>query len=370
MAIKKNKQDTLVEKNLFQNEVTIGKINIEQKMLFAKYCAIMLASGIPIVETIRITVDQSSGKMRRVLIKVLKTIETGQKLSDALAKFPKVFSELYVNMVKIGEESGTLEQNFTYIASQLKKDKELRDKIKGALIYPITVLGAAGILGFSFALFVLPQLSGFFSGLRIELPLSTRILLWLSNFFDQYGIEVFLVVVVGGSFLAWVIRQKFSQPVVHWIVLRIPIVKGVVKYTNLIQFCRTLSLLLKSGLTIDNALKITHNTVSNYYFKQAITDITKHVKRGASVSEHIAFHEDIFPKIVSRLVSVGEKSGRIEENLNYLADFFDDELDNTTKSLSTALEPVMLIFIGLVVAALAISIITPIYEITGNITQQ
>ncbi len=360
-------EEQVQSSNFLQGDISIGKVSLEQKMLFAKYCSVMLSSGLTIVESVRVAQEQASGKLKKVLKKILHTIESGKPLSSALERYPKIFSDLFVNMVKVGEQSGTLEENFEYINEQLKKEKDLKAKIKGALMYPVLVLVASVVLGFSFAYFILPELSGFFKGLNIELPLSTRILLWMSDVMDQYGLFVligcFAILFLGG----WLLKQSFVHPITHWLWLRLPIVKVMVRNTNVINTTRTLGILLKSGLTIDNALVITTNTVSNFYYKKALLEISEHVKRGAHISEHLKKHEDVFPKIVSRLILVGEKTGKLEENSLYLSDFFEDELDEKTKSLTTSLEPIMLILIGIIVAVLAISIITPIYEITGSI---
>jgi type II secretory pathway component PulF len=215
--------------------------------------------------------------------------------------------------------------------------------------------------------FVLPKIIPLFEGLKVDLPATTKMLILFSHLIQNHGLALFIGLVAVISLLVWYTRQKFSHPVTHWILLKTPILKGIVRNTNLSRFCGTLATLLKGGLNIDEALEITKDTLSSYYFKKTIPFITDHVTKGGKLSEGMAQFKNIYPKMVTRMIEVGEKSGTIESSLFYLSDFFENEVDTSTKSLSTAIEPILLIFIGLVVAFLALSIITPIYQITGSV---
>jgi len=361
------KTKTQQKKSVLDFEISIGGVNAEQKAILARHLSVMLKSGLTIVEAIEITSEQISGKLKRVLRGLLKALQSGQSLADAMARYPKTFSEMFINIVKAGEKSGTLEENLTNLAEQLEKDRELRAKIKGAMLYPTVVLIAAFGLGLAMAFFVLPKITPLFEGLKMDLPFTTRWLISFSHIIRENTLALFGGIIGVIGFLLWLIKRKFSQPATHWLLLKLPLIGKIVYQTNLARFCRSLGTLLKSGLNIDEAIEITSKTVTNYYYKKALTQVSCTVKKGTKLSEQLEQYPKLFPKLTTRMISVGEKSGKLEESLLFLAHFYEVEVDNTTKSLSTAIEPALLIFIGLVVAFLALSIITPIYKITGNV---
>lgn len=357
------------KKGLLEFDISLKGVNITQKLVFARYLSVMLQSGLTISEALDIIHDQSSGKFKRIVADIQAAVRAGNSLSSALAKFPKVFSNLFVSSSYAGEKSGTLEKNLGNIADQLKKDKELRSKIKAAMIYPIIVIIATGALGLAMAFLVLPKITPLFKGMDMELPLTTKILIWFSELVEAHGAWLFFGSIFGTIFVFWFFRRSFMKPFTHFVILRIPIIKNISAHTNLASVCRTLGTLLKSGLNIDEALEITKNTATNYYFQRSLNKITKRISQGTKLSENLELHEKYYPKLVTSMVRVGERSGKLEETLFYLAEFYDIEVDNSTKSLSTAIEPVLLIFIGLAVGGMALSIVTPIYQITGNVSR-
>jgi len=355
------------KKSILDLNISISRISLVQMAIFAKNLSLMLKAGLTISESIEINRDQSTGKLRKVLGEVLSSIEAGQSLSNSFARCPKVFSNLFIDITRVGEMSGTLEENLSNIANHLEKEKELSAKIKGAMFYPIIVIVAASLLGLGMAFFILPKITPLFVGLKMQLPLSTRMLIWVSNLIRTQGIWLLVGVVAVVLFFIWLVKQKFSHPATHWLLIKTPIVKKIVCYSNLAKFNRTLGTLLRSGLNIDEALDITAHTISNYYFKKSLSGVVKRVSKGSKLAGSLEQSSNLYPIITTRMISVGEKSGKLEENLFYLANFYETEVDNSTKALSTVIEPVLLLIIGLSVAFLALSIITPIYQITGNI---
>lgn len=360
---------TKEEKSLLEFNISLKGVNITQKLVFARYLSVMLQSGLTISEALDIIHDQASGRFKSVVGEILISVRAGNSLSSALAKFPKIFSNLFVSSAYAGEKSGTLEKNLSNIAEQLKKDKELRSKIKAAMIYPVIVIIATCGLGLAMAFLVLPKITPLFKGMDMELPFTTKILIWGSELVEKNGLLIFLTAVFGTSFLLWFLRRKFMHPITHYVILKIPIIKNISMHTNLASFCRTLATLLKSGLNIDEALEITKNTATNYYYKKTLDKATKRISQGTKLSDNLELFEKYYPKLVTSMVKVGERSGKLEETLFYLAEFFDVEVDNSTKALSTAIEPVLLITIGVAVGGMAISIISPIYQITGNVSR-
>jgi len=355
------------KKGTLNKSFSFGPITLVQKALFAKHVSIMLKSGLNIVEALAITEDEATGKFKNVLKQVLESVMSGNSLAESLRKHPRVFSNFFVNSVQVGEASGTLVENFQNIAKQLEKEQQLSSKIKGAMLYPLIIFGATIVLAIVLSFVVLPKIIPLFEGLNIELPLTTRILIWFSHFVASYGhIAVIVLVLIVAAFAA-LCRQKFSHPVTHWLLLHIPVVKGISKYANLIRFNRSLGILLKSGINIDEALRITSETVNNYYYQKAIAEVAGQIKKGTKLKNNLDKYRRLFPKLVSNMIGVGEETGRLDETLLYLADFYEFEVDNATKSLTAVLEPVLLLVIGVIVALFATAIITPIYVITGNV---
>lgn len=357
----------LFGKKLLGATLTIGGVGLTAKAVTAKHLAVMLKSGLSITEALSVARDSADGKLSRVLANILKSVESGHTLSSSLAEYPKVFSGFFVNAVYAGETSGTLSESLENVAEQLEKEKELIGKVRGAMIYPAIVLVVAVILGAVMSFMVLPKIIPLFEGLKADLPFSTRMLIKFSRFMEERG-EIALVSLALFIILtSWLARRKFTQPFTHHLLLHTPIAKKISRNVNLARFCRTLGMLLKSGVTIDSALHITAETTRNYYYRRALEQISRDVGRGAKLSESLERVGHIFPPLVTRMIKVGEESGRYEETLFYLANFYEVEVDSATKSLSAAIEPALLLVMGLAVGFLAISIITPIYDITGRI---
>ena len=355
------------KKGLLDFEIFGVRVPLTQKALFAKHLAVMLRSGIPLVETLEISESSVQGGLKKIIKGILSSVRAGHSLSSSLANYPRVFSNLFVNVTRAGEKSGTLVENLENIAKELKKEKELVSKIKGALLYPVVVLSAAFVLGMVLAFVVLPKITPLFEGMKMDLPFTTRGLIWISHIVQNYGVYIFPGIIISVLFLLWLARREFSAPVTHWFLLHIPIVKKITLNANFSRFARTLGMLLKSGVNIDEALDITKMTMGNYYFRSALERVSRRVVKGVHLAKGLEESGGLFPALLTKMVGVGEESGRFEETLFYLGDFYESEVDTATKALATAIEPVLLMIIGVVVGFLALSIITPIYNITGGI---
>jgi type IV pilus assembly protein PilC len=348
-------------------DIQIGRVTLVDKALFAKHLSVMLKSGLSLNESLDIASQSARGKLSQILRSVIEAVESGHSLTDAFSRFPKVFSGLFINATRAGESSGTLVENLENISVQLDKERALVAKVRGALLYPIVILTATFALGLALSFMVLPKITPLFEGLKVELPITTRALISFSNFIQEHGLGFFISIVVIVTFLIWLVNQRFSHRVTHWIILKTPIISPIARNANLARFTRTLGMLLKSGLRVDEALEITKGTASNYYYRNAIKSVSKNIQSGSKLSDNLAKFPDLFPVLTTRMIQVGEEAGQFEDTLFYLAGFYEMEVDDATKTLSTALEPILLLFIGGVVGFLALSIITPIYDITGNI---
>ncbi|MEA3249759.1 MAG: type II secretion system F family protein [Patescibacteria group bacterium] len=345
------------------------RISFIEKLLMTKHLSIMIKSGLTLLDAIRTLGEQSRSRaMRSLLGSIERKIERGDKFSDALEEYPRVFSKFYVNVVRAGELSGTLEGNLQHMATQFAKDNELRKKVKQAMLYPTIVIVAAALIGFFFATFVLPQVADVFSGLKeIQLPWTTRALLAISDFAKQHSILSFAMMMGTIGFVLWFLRRKFMRPITHYIILKTPIVGRISKLVNLARFSLILGTLLRSGVDILRALEISSQVLDNLYYRKALAAVYMDVQQGMALWESLAAYEDVFPAIVSRMIGVGERAGRLEEVLGYLNEFYELEVESTMKNLSSVLEPVLLLFIGLIALAMAFAILMPIYNYIGAI---
>lgn len=336
------------------------------KTLFAKHLAIMIKSGLPLRESILILSEQARTKgFQRVLENVLKQLDNGRSLAVSLKKHGRIFNPLFISMIEIGEASGTLEENLKHLALQLEKSHDLRRKVKAAMIYPCIILVSTIGLGTALSVFILPKLIPLFRALDVKLPLATKILLFIINLIQNYGIFIILGLASLIVISVLLSRLKPMKRCFHRFILVLPIVKSISRNVNLAYFSRTLATLLKSGIPIVNAMQITSGTLRNIIYQEALQKVSVFIQSGQVIGKNLK--APLFPKITSRMIGVGEKTGNLEESLFYLAQFYEKEVDNATKNLSIILEPILLVLIGLIVAFIAIAIITPIYQLTRGL---
>lgn len=366
------KQKTLPDLTIFSH------VSFLDRLLFTKHLSVMVRSGITIAEALEALVGQTkSTGFRPVLASVLADVENGKSLAQALAKHPRVFDQFYVSLIEVGEESGTLEENLDFLGNQLKKDYSLRQKIQGALLYPGIILVATTVMGGFISLFILPKLVDFFGSFQVKLPLATRILLFFANLMKNYGVLVIsgaLGAVVGFLLILQIPPVKRFW---HRLILFTPLFGNLILAGQLARCTRNLGTLLKSGVPLTAGLRITTHTLDNITFKEALTFGEEEVKKGRPLAEALERFTirlgtrpaPLVPSLALKMIAVGEKTGKLEETLLYLGDFYDEEIDNFSKNLTTVLEPVLLLTIGLVVGFVAVAIISPIYELTGSISR-
>ena len=352
-------------KNL--NKSLFNYVSLKEKEVFFRNLSLMLKSGLSISEILDILSRQSKSKMRDIILDISIDISAGNSLSSAFKKFPNVFSEFIVHATEAGEESGNLENSLEGIAQQINRNRELISKIRSAMAYPIIVIVLSLIVGLGIAFVILPKITPLFKGLKIDLPLSTRILISFSEFIEKHGFSFFLFILLFLIFVIWLWRQKFAKPFFHFLVLNIPIIGKLVKFKNLSQSFSLLSLLLRSGINFNEALNICSRASKNYYYQNIFKEGNIKVMQGEKLSEHLFTYPKYFPEIAVSMIRVGEKSGSLDEELLNISEIYDKEADNMIKVLSSVIEPVLLIVIGFFVGVLAISVIAPIYKITGNI---
>lgn len=344
------------------------RIKLLDKITFIKNLGVMLRAGLPVSKSLKILTAQTQNpKLSKTISEISRAVESGTSLSDAIARYPKVFSPIFVSMVHVGEISGNLEKNLKYLAEQLQRDYNLVSKARGALTYPLVVLGALVMVGFLMFTFVLPKLTSTFIDLKVELPLMTRIVIGVVDIFAQYGILILILFIVLGVVFVFWRKTDSGKTVLHKLVLYLPVVSGVVIKINQARFVRVFASLIKSGMPIVEALSVSSHVVNNIYYQQTISDASSKVKIGSPLPSAFKKKPKLFSSLVVQMMEVGEESGTTETVLTEVADFYESEIDQTMKNLSSILEPILMVVIGLVVGFLAVALITPIYNITQSI---
>lgn len=348
---------------------TASRLSLKDQTLLAKRLAFLMNANVPLIEALHVLREQSRSRGHGAMLDaIIADVSQGQALSRSFGKFPKVFSDFAVHIVKVGESSGSLSQNLGYLSDELRKRTTLKRKVVGAFIYPVLIsVATLGITAF-LMLYLFPKIMPVFTSLHMKLPLSTRIVMSVSTFMQAHG----LYVIVGLSLTLAVLlilnkKITFVQAFFDALILRMPMVGQMVQYFNIANSSRTLGLLLKSGVRLGEALSITADTTKNLVYKQHYKALTQSVDRGERLSLYMAKHKSVFPDIFGHMVAVGEKSGTLSDTLVYLSEMYEAEVDDFTKNLSTLIEPFLMVVMGLVVGFIAISIITPIYGITQNL---
>jgi type IV pilus assembly protein PilC len=341
-------------------------VSQKEKIFFAEHLSLMIKGGIPINEAIETLRDETKSQVfKKSLEDILKKILEGQRLNKTLESHPRIFDKFFCNVVKVGEESGTLEENLKYLAQQLKSDYEMKRKVRGALIYPFIIIGLALIVGLTITLFVLPKIIGLFQVLEIELPLATRILINVTSFLKRN----FIFLIIGAFLLSFIFkilqRSKLFKFYFDKISLSLPFLNQIFQNLNLSRFSRTSYTLLKSGMPILESLDICIDIQSNEVFKKNLILVKLGVERGEKISQGLKKSPKFFPSMFSQMITIGEKSGALEESFLYLSNFYEGEVESTLKNLSEILEPVLLILVGIFVAFVALATIIPIYRFVG-----
>ncbi len=349
------------------DRIGFGRVSILDKVIFVRHLSIMLRSGLSLVEALRAILEQTDAKkMKAITRAIIEQVANGRSLAESMGKFPKVFGGLIRGMVTVGEASGTLEQNLDYVAAVLEKDYELRRKVRSAMIYPVIVLTATVALGIGLSIFILPRLVRMFETFRLELPPITQAFLSVATFLVDYGIFVMaglVLLLVGLRVLA---RLPATRPYFHELYLRLPIIKRLVITVNTARAARVMGILLESGVTINESLAITADVTGNAHFQERLRQGLAIVSQGKSLAASLQ-QDKYFPRMASRMLAEGEKTGNLQQSFSYIAEYYEKELDSATKNLATVLEPILLIVIGVVLGFLAVAIISPIYQFTGSL---
>lgn len=346
----------------------LSRVKMDELVMMTRNLAAMLKAGLPLSRAISVIERQTTNpRMKGVMVQLREGINKGDPLHVGLAQFPTTFSRLYVAMVRAGEESGSLIDALRTIALQLERSSNLRKKIKGAMIYPAIVISVMVLIGVLMMIYVVPTLTETFIQLNIELPKSTQFIIGTSNFLTNHGLlalGIFVSVIAG--FIAFK-RTAIGARSLHFTYIHLPVIGNLVKQTNSAYTARTLSSLLSSGVDIISAIHITQDVLQNVYYKEVLAEAALHVEKGSPLSETFIAHEKLYPILVGEMILVGEETGQISQMLGELAEFYETEVEQKTKDLSTIIEPILMVVIGAGVGFFALAMIGPIYSISEGI---
>ncbi|MBI2630720.1 type II secretion system F family protein [Candidatus Nomurabacteria bacterium] len=345
-----------------------SKVSLSEQIIFTKNLSGMIKAGLPLSRALSVLKKQTkNSKLTGILESIASDIDSGETFSSALSKFPDVFSKLFSSMVRAGEESGNLAGALSYIGENLEKSHSLTKKVRGALMYPVVIMSAMVVIGILMFAFVVPTLAGTFKELGVTLPASTRIIVFIGNFFSNNLILTFIILIVASCALFFFFRAKFMARYIDFVVLKMPVIGRLAQEINTARTARTISSLLSSGVSIVRAVEITEDVVQNIFYKRVLSEARVAVEKGAPFSEVFEANAKLYPVMMSEMVAVGEETGKLSDMLLQIALFYEEEIENKTKNLSTIIEPILMIFIGAGVGFFAISMISPLYSILGSI---
>lgn len=357
------------KKNIFEEMFPFmqNKVKTSDVVSFTRQLSSMLTSGLTLLRSLEILRSQAGNRaLAEITETLIKDIQEGSTFSKAIAKHPQAFSPVYVAIIEASEESGLLDKAFLRLADTLEKQQKLRGAVKAALVYPFIVIIMMIIVTMVMMIFVIPQVSTLYKNLNVSLPLPTLILISISNLFVSFWlIPLVSIFLLGFAYRRWY-KTTDGRLIIDSVLLKIPIFGKLTKKTILSEFSRTLGALLASGTLVIEALEKVANITGNIHYKNAIIDVMKKVEKGVAIGDAMSSH-DLFPPNLVELVKSGEQTGKLDETLVRVSEYFENEVDQIVKTLSVVMEPAILVVLGVGVAFLVFSIITPIYQITSTI---
>lgn len=344
------------------------KVSMQERITFTKNLAAMLSAGLTLSRALSVINRQSSNKaLKAVVADLEEKVKQGSGFHEALAEHPQVFSKLFIAMTKAGEESGTLSESLATIARQMDSAYTLQKKIQGAMIYPAVIVFAVVIIGVLMMMFVVPTLSATFASLNVELPLSTRIIIGISDFMKNNMIATLaaLAALIGG--IIFFVRSKVGSALILTVALKIPIIGELVRETMSARATRALSSLLSSGVEMLTAISIAREVVGAEKFAKVLAEAEERVRKGEPLSAAFANYPKLYPVFVADMISVGEETGKVADMLGQIARYYETDVEERTKDLSTIIEPMLMLLIGVFVGIFALSMMSPMYSLADKI---
>lgn len=347
-----------------------GGVKKKDLVVFTRQLSTMISAGVPLNRSLSTLQAQAGSKNFATTISMVsKDIEGGMPLAEAFAKHPKVFNDIYVNMVRAGETGGILDDILKKLATQVEKDATMRKKIKSAMAYPAVIFSITIVAFFGIMIFVIPKIGAIIKDLGgpdAELPVYTQFMLASSDFMRSNAVIILIVAIGGGVMLKRYIATPKGKYRFHAFLLKVPIIRTIISKIALARFARTFASLMAAGVAVLDALEVTGSAVGNKVIEAELKEAAKEVKNGKQLSQPLA-KSKLFPPIVSQMIAVGEETGQIDVILLKVADFYEEEVDATIDALSSLLEPIMIVFLGAMVGMIAISVMGPISSLSQNV---
>jgi type IV pilus assembly protein PilC len=345
-----------------------NSIKMMDKITFSKNLGSMISAGLAISRALSVMENQNKNKKVKKIIGSLRDeISSGKTLSESMEMYKNMFSPLVISMVKAGEQSGMLAEALKVVSTQMEKSYQLQKRIKGALMYPSVVLAAMVIIGIIMLTYIVPTLMKTFKELNLALPTPTKIVLFISDMIINNGIFILIVIVILGCLAYFWSKSLNGKNILHYIIIKIPVIGNLVKEVNSARTARSMSSLITSGVDVLEALRITKDIVQNVHYKKVIEQSAQAVEKGDLISKVFHSNEKLYPSFFSEMIEVGEETGKIGEMLLGVAVYYEEDVDQRTKDMSTIIEPVLMVFIAVGVGFFAIAMISPMYSLVNAI---
>jgi len=340
-----------------------GKVNDRDMAIYTRQFSTMIDAGLPLVQCLNILAEQSDSKtLRGVTANVARSVESGSTLADALKRHPRVFNDLFVNLVAVGEAGGILDVVLQRLSVYIEKAAALKRKIKAAMVYPATIIGVAFLVVLFMLTFVIPTFATMFKNLGADLPLPTQIVLWLSDFVRSW----FIFIILGVCGVIFAVRSYYKteagKSTIDAMLLKTPVFGMLIRKVAVARFTRTLGTLVSSGVPILEGLRITARTAGNKVVEKAVLQCRAAVTAGKTLAEPLRA-SSVFPPMVTQMINVGEQTGALDAMLSKIADFYDDEVDTAVTALTALLEPLMIVFLGVIIGGMVVAMYLPIFRL-------
>ena len=351
-----------------ENISFLNKVSKKDLAIFSRQLAVMVQSRVPITQSLKSLAVQTKNRgFKEKILKIAQLVEEGNPLSESFGTFPEVFNIFYVSLIKTGEASGKISESLYYLSDHLERESDISSQITGAMIYPIFVISVLLVVIPIVIIFLMPRLIDLLKETTVKPPAFTQMMIDFYGFISNYGwilLAGFFLLVL---FLIYYFTTKEGKKRYDELSLKLPLIGGFLKKTFLIRFAENISTLIAAGLSINNALKITRDTVGNFVYQKILTETEERVSQGEKISAVLVKYPDYAPPFVVQMIQVGEETGTLDKNLMEIVNFYNKELKRAVETFTALLEPVLIIFLGIVVAFLAISVLEPLYGALGTV---
>ncbi len=344
----------------------LNRIKIKDIVIFSRQFSVLISANVSMVQALKILVDQTNNiNLKMIISEVADEVDSGSTLSESLGKRSNVFDNFYVSVIKSGETSGKLDEVLSYLADEMEKDYDMMSKIKGAMIYPAFVLASLLVVGIVMMIFVVPKLTGILTESGAALPITTRILIGTSDFMQKYW---WVIIIIAASLIfafKWYVKKPQGRKQIDNLKLKLPIFGRLFQLIYLVRFTRSMNTLIVGGVTIDNSLKVTAEIVGNKIYQELIEETVKEVEDGNSISS-VFIKSKAIPKMVSQMLNIGEKTGKMDIILERITNFYGREISNMVANLMTLMEPLIMVVMGIAVGIMVAAVILPMYNLASN----